>query len=164
MVGLRRSTAFLEVLDYTFGEARRRDRDVAVVHAWICPRTESATAHTGQYDEARDAHRRQAQQWLDETVAGAAERHEGVPVRSYAVEGPAGDVLAEASREAGLLVIGGHSRHAGTAGQPRNVGHRVLRRAGSTAPAAPSQSFRRRRDRLWAPSYGRPCCPQSQGA
>ncbi|MCX4553483.1 universal stress protein [Streptomyces sp. NBC_01500] len=140
VVGLGRSTAFLEVLDYAFGEARRRDRGVAVVHAWICPRTESATAHTGQYDEARDAHRRQAQQWLDGTVAGAVERHEGVPVRSYAVEGPAGDVLAEASREAGLLVIGGHSRHAGTAGQPRNVGHRVLHRADCTVTIVPSKT------------------------
>ncbi|WP_328327593.1 MULTISPECIES: universal stress protein [unclassified Streptomyces] len=140
VVGLGHSTASPQVLDYAFDEARRRDSGVAVVHAWICPRNESATAHTGQYDEARDARRRRAQQWLDESVAEAVGRHEGVPVRSYAVEGLAGDVLTEASREAGLLVIGGHSRHAQTVGQLGNVGHRMLHRAGCTVTLVPPKA------------------------
>ncbi|MBO0913957.1 universal stress protein [Streptomyces laculatispora] len=140
VVGLGRSSASPGVLDYAFDEARQRNRGVAVVHAWICPRNVSATAHTGQYDEARDAHRRQAQQWLDEMVAGAVERHEGVPVRRFAVEGRAGDVLAEAGREAGLLVIGGHSRHAGTDQQLGSVGHTVLHRAGCTVTLVASKA------------------------
>ncbi|MFE2374535.1 universal stress protein [Streptomyces sp. NPDC059398] len=133
-------SASSDVLDHAFAEARRRGRGVAVVHAWICPRNESATAHTGQYDEARDARRHQAQQWLDEAVAGAVARHRDVPVRSPAVEGPGGDVLVEAGREAGLLVIGGHSRHGEPVGGLGHIGHRVLHRADCTVVLVPPVS------------------------
>ncbi|MFD7921264.1 universal stress protein [Streptomyces sp. NPDC059740] len=137
VVGLGGPETSPAAVEYAFEEAHLTGHGVAVVHAWMCPRRESATAHTGQFDESRTLRQREAQQWLGEATAGPVSRHPDVPARQVEAEGPARDVLLEAGREAAMIVVGARRREGHLGMQLGPVGHAVLHHAKCTVTVVP---------------------------
>ena len=128
------STAAVE---YAFAEAELHGWGVEAVHAWMCPHRETATQHTGQFDEARLIRQRQAERWLEEALAPSAAAHPDVPVRRVPVESRPQPVLVEAARSAELLVVGARRRHGAVGMQLGPVNHAVLHRAACPVVVVP---------------------------
>ncbi|WP_090045712.1 universal stress protein [Lentzea fradiae] len=110
VVGVDGSPASLAALRWAVEDAARRGCAVEAVTAWhadygvmIGPLPAEVLA-----DVSPQAMREAAQRVLERSVEGI----EGVEVRRILVEGDARDVLAKASRDAELLVVGsrGHGR------------------------------------------------------
>ncbi|NJQ00157.1 universal stress protein [Streptomyces zingiberis] len=121
--------------EYAFREAHRRGRALIAVHAWRVPAGEAATAARGGGDGGDDGDtvagrcRIRAGRVLDEALGPARERYPAVPVERRAVEGSARRALLEASRDAGLLVVGAHARRGHFGLQLGLVNHAVLHHA-----------------------------------
>jgi len=133
VVGVDGSRSAQAALDLAAQMASARGAAVSVVAAWSVATSEPWTEALGPAasQAARDDARRTAEQ-----VASAAEERvrstrPGVDVTVHVVRGRADTVLAEASRSAGLVVVGSRG-HGGFAGMMLgSVGHSVLRRASS---------------------------------
>jgi nucleotide-binding universal stress UspA family protein len=109
VVGVDGSTTSAGALDFAADEASRRDAELVVLHAWRNP----VSAGPGDmlplvYDPVglEDEERRV----LAEVVAGTAARDPGLRIRRELRHGPAGHLLVEASRHAGLIAVGAHGR------------------------------------------------------
>lgn len=96
---------------FAFEEAAARGCSVHAVHAWSVPRVETATAHTGHFDDARTSRAAGAAEDLDEAVREAATDFPAVPLRRTVAEGPAPEALLETAGTAVLAVVGAHHRH-----------------------------------------------------
>ena len=108
VVGVDGSDASIHALEWAFTQAQLTGAELEVVTAWQWPLSLGMPlpVATG-YDPAADAQRA-----LDGMVGPLAARFPTVAVRTRPVEGHPAEVLVEASRHAGLLVVG--SRGHGT--------------------------------------------------
>jgi nucleotide-binding universal stress UspA family protein len=96
------------VIGFAFEAAARRATDLRVVHGWSLP---AHYGHSGALDAEADAEPlAEAQQRLTEAVRPWREKFPGVRVQAQAVVGGAGPHLVEASRNAGLVVVGRRNR------------------------------------------------------
>ncbi|WP_133913089.1 universal stress protein [Streptomyces sp. NBC_00582] len=111
-------------------EARLRGVPLDAVRAWRCPARESVEHPLLTGAPAR-LHEEQAARVLEEALANVPA---DVELRRRTVEGPARDVLLDASRDAALLVVGARRTHGHLGLQLGQVAHGVLHRA--TCPVA----------------------------
>ncbi len=110
VAGVDGSAASAAVLDLAFAEAEARRTPLTVVYAWwMLPLRGLGPTAPWHYDPDQAA--TQARRMLAETLAGWAEKYPDVEVHAVASH-DMNPVLAltEASREAGLLVIGSRGR------------------------------------------------------
>jgi len=108
VVGVDGSDGGDRALRWAVSEAERRGGTVQAVTAWIWDGIEGAViAKTHPTEE-----RARAEQTLTRSVTAVTTTHPGVSVAAEAIEGAPAKVLAEAARDAELLVLGshGHSR------------------------------------------------------
>lgn len=108
VVGVDGSDGGDRALRWAIGEAERRGGTVQAVTAWTWDGIEGAViAKTHPTEE-----RARAEQTLTRSVTAVTTTHPGVSVAAEAIEGAPAKVLAEAARDAELLVLGshGHSR------------------------------------------------------
>ncbi|MFE0257785.1 universal stress protein [Streptomyces sp. NPDC059010] len=120
-------------LRFAFEEARRRGVPVEAVRAWRCPARES-TDHPRQTGEPARLHEQQAVQALEEALQGAPA---DVEVHRRVVEGHARTVLVDASRDAGLLIVGARRRPRHFGLQLGRVAHGVLHHSACPVAVVP---------------------------
>ncbi len=95
------------VVAFARAAAAARGCPLRAVHAWRVPRREAATAHTGQFDEARNARHEQARRRLDDVLAAVPAE---IEMHRTLGEGPPAEILLAASEGADLLVVGARRR------------------------------------------------------
>lgn len=137
VLALGREGTSTAAVAYAFAEAELHGWGVEAVHAWMRPHSETATHHTGQFDEARLARQRRAERWLEDALAPAVAAHPHVSVRTVPVESRPQPVLVEAARSAELLVVGARRRHGAVGMQLGPVNHAVLHRAACPVVVVP---------------------------
>lgn len=111
VVGVDGSDASLAALEWAAEQARVTGRPLVAVTTWEWPSYYGAAiAWPAEIDFARDA-----ATVLDEAIAKVLGPEPSIPVDRRVLHGHAATVLGEASREAGLLVVGsrGHGEFAG---------------------------------------------------
>jgi len=108
-------------LRFAYEAARRRREPLTAIRAWRCPSHDTAD-HPLLAGEPERLHEERAAGQLDTALADAPA---DVELRRRTLEGPAGKVLPDASREAALLVIG-RRRPAHPGPRIGRVAHRVL--------------------------------------
>jgi nucleotide-binding universal stress UspA family protein len=133
VVGVDGSRSSGAALDLAVQLAAAWGAPVSVVAAWSDPGSEPWTEALGS--EAAQAALDDARVRAEQVASAALERvrstHPELSVTASVVQGPADAVLAEASRDAGLVVVGSRG-HGGFAGMMLgSVGHGVLRKASS---------------------------------
>jgi nucleotide-binding universal stress UspA family protein len=114
VVGVDGSEISRAVLVAALDEAARSGSDVDVVACYVLADswTDYGTALTPTAEQIRDDLLRSTEELVREVVAERAEDSVVPAVLIHAVEGAAGDVLVERSRDAGLLVVGSRGRGA----------------------------------------------------
>lgn len=137
VLGVGREGTSSAAVEYAFAEAELHGWGVEAVHAWMCPHRESATQHTGQFDEARLARQQRAERRLEDALSASIATHPDVPVRSIPVESRPHPVLVEAARSAELLVVGARRRRGSVGMQLGPVSHAVLHRAACPVVVVP---------------------------
>ncbi|HEY8481814.1 MAG TPA: universal stress protein [Spirillospora sp.] len=101
VVGVDGSPASLEAAELAFAEAHLRGTDLVAVVAW------PAEVKTGPMPLVdAETLREAARDRLDRLVAPLRDRYPGVRVRTEVLTGPPRQVLLDAAKEAGLLVVG----------------------------------------------------------
>ncbi|MEV6613113.1 universal stress protein [Streptomyces sp. NPDC051051] len=114
-------------------EARRRGVPLDAVRAWRCP----AHENTGRARPAGDSARPREERAGGDLEAALRDAPGDVDVRRRTVEGPARQVLLDASREADLLVVGA-TRHEGRFGlRLGRVARAALRRSACPVAVVP---------------------------
>jgi nucleotide-binding universal stress UspA family protein len=103
VVGLDGSESSLEALQWAAREAELSHAHLRVLVAWEWPA--AFGLYVTPYDPAVDAY-----QLLEDALRALKTRHPAVRVEVEAQEGAAARVLTEASRHAGLLVVGSRGR------------------------------------------------------
>ncbi|MEU1174929.1 universal stress protein [Streptomyces microflavus] len=120
------------LLAFAFGEAARRNEELRVVHSWSPP---PAYGYSAVLDpNLGSGPGRQAAEGLAETVRPWRHKFPAVRVTERAVAGPAAAELVDASRSAGLLVVGRRSRRSPVGPHLGHVAHAVIHH--SPAPVA----------------------------
>ncbi len=119
------------VLEFAFDAAARRAARLRAVHGWS---TASALRAGRQDAQLRDEAARRARRILAETLDPWREKFPGVEVTEESVIGRAGAHLADASRDASLVVLGRRRRHAPVKTAIGPVTQEVLQR--TAAPVA----------------------------
>ncbi|MFD8078415.1 universal stress protein [Streptomyces sp. NPDC059718] len=115
-------------VDFAFSEAELHGCGVRAVHAWRMVPGEGAE-WIGYEDEAVMAHRRRAEEHLDQALRAAAAAHPGVRHRRHTGEGHARKVLLETLDDADLLVVGARRRDSPFGLQLGPVNHAMLHHA-----------------------------------
>jgi nucleotide-binding universal stress UspA family protein len=133
VVGVDESRAAQAALELAAELADAWGSALSVVAAWSVPASEPWTEALGP--EAAQAAHDDARRGAEEVAAAALDRvraaHPRIEASLSVVQGTADEVLAEASRSAGLVVVGSRG-HGGFAGMMLgSVGHSVLRKASS---------------------------------
>jgi nucleotide-binding universal stress UspA family protein len=111
VVGIDGSDESREALRWALEEARLRSADIVAVHAWEPPVTVAGPGPAPGFDlvavlpEVREAGDRLVRTVVEE-VAGDSD----VTVEAVTIEGAPASVLAEAGRDADLLVVGSRGR------------------------------------------------------
>ncbi|MFF7648207.1 universal stress protein [Streptomyces canus] len=142
LLGLESDTD-VDAAAYAFQEAERRGVRLRVLHAWThrheAPELPSLIPGTspGQREAARREAGEEAVGRFD--VAALRQRYTGVGVETLTVRTDPGHALLEATREAGLVVIG--ARRQGRGAEPRlgAVGHTLLHRSHCPVVVVPSR-------------------------
>lgn len=114
-------------LEVAASEAAARDGNLVVVHAFhrLMPGTRTALTPLGAEQSTREPGEEIAQ----EGAAKVRSRYPGMPVRTHVSAGAAPHVLAEAGRDAELLVVGNRGRGGFAELLLGSVSHRVLAHA-----------------------------------
>ncbi|ARF70998.1 universal stress protein UspA [Kitasatospora albolonga] len=120
------------VLAFAFGEAARRGEELRVVHSWNPPPTYGYAAILDPGIGSGLGQR--AAEGLAGTLRHWRSRFPAVRVVERAVAGPAAAELVDASRNAGLLVVGRRSRRSPVGPHLGHVAHAVIHH--SPAPVA----------------------------
>ncbi|WP_372472299.1 universal stress protein [Jidongwangia harbinensis] len=114
VVGVDGSQVSAKAIDFAAEEAARRGAALVAVHAW---RTPPVTMPGDMTPLVYDPELLAAveERVLVESIAGVRERYPELPVRHEMVQGAAGRVLTDRSRDAQLMVVGdrGHGGFAG---------------------------------------------------
>ncbi|MFE8976082.1 universal stress protein [Streptomyces cyaneofuscatus] len=120
------------LLAFAFGEAARRDEELRIVHSWS---PSPAYGYTAILDPGVGSGLgRKATEGLGEMVRPWRSKFPAVPVTEQAVVGPAAAALVDASRSAGLLVVGRRSRRSPVGPHLGHVAHAAIHH--SPAPVA----------------------------
>jgi nucleotide-binding universal stress UspA family protein len=120
------------VIGFAFDAASRRAAGLRVVHGWsLAPSQDSRNVRVESEPVT------QAQQRLVETLGPWREKYPDVEVTDEAVVGQAGSHLADASRNASLVVVGRKNRHASLGPHIGPVTHAVLHHAASPVAVVP---------------------------
>ncbi|MCC5033810.1 universal stress protein [Streptomyces sp. WAC 00631] len=122
---------------FALREAEARGAGLTAVRAWRRPhepmRHPLLTGNPGQAEEE------QAEWILEELLREPRRDHPGVEVTHEIVEGPARKVLLDASRTAGLLVVGARRREGHLGLQLGIVNHAVLHHAACPVAVVPER-------------------------
>lgn len=111
VVGVDESEGAKEALRFALEEARLRTAKLRAVHAWHVGYVGAgAEGFYGAPGAERDELRGAAEAVLEATVREAIPDTGGAEVEQRVVEGSAGAVLVEESRDADLLVVGSRGR------------------------------------------------------
>lgn len=118
VVGVDGSPGGAKSLSWAVGEARVRDSDLQVIHAWMVPLIDAlpepwaiGTPPIGPADEEVYAHLAAAAgRVLDDSLAAAKAEGAGVEVDGELVEAHAAAALIAAAHDADLLVVGSRGR------------------------------------------------------
>ncbi|MEV4876825.1 universal stress protein [Streptomyces cyaneofuscatus] len=120
------------LLAFAFGEAARRDEELRVLHSWS---PSPAYGYTAILDPAVGSGLgRKAAEGLAGMLRPWRSKFPAVRVTEQAVVGPAAAALVDASRSAGLLVVGRRSRRSPVGPHLGHVAHAVIHH--SPAPVA----------------------------
>lgn len=133
VVGVGEQAAGSAAVRFAVEEARRRGVPVEAVRAWECPEHRSA-GHPPLAGEPARLHRQQAGETL---VAALRDLPADVELHGRTVEGHPRTVLVEASRDAGLLVVGATPRHGHHGLRLGRVAHGVLHHAACPVVVVP---------------------------
>ncbi|UUN25634.1 universal stress protein [Streptomyces sp. FIT100] len=125
VVGVGDSTESSDAVRFAFREAKARGCVLEAVRAWRCPAHEHADDPLLAVDPAH-AHGERASAGLDDALREAAGDHPGADAVRRPVEGPAQQVLLDASADADLLVVGALRRHGPMGLQLGRVAHTLL--------------------------------------
>ncbi|TQE17508.1 universal stress protein [Streptomyces ipomoeae] len=120
---------------FVFAEAAARYATLQAVRAWRSP-THPSTAHAPAGEPAPHPEQ-QAAGTLAAALSDAAAGHPSVPVRRRTVEGPAHQVLLDASATADLLVVGAQRRHGHAGLQLGRVAHAALHHSACPVAVVP---------------------------
>ncbi|MET9394834.1 universal stress protein [Streptomyces sp. NPDC006624] len=127
VVGVEDGEGSRTAVDFAFREAHVRRCRLVAVHAWTVP--VGSPLPPGLSGFALQALQRPPAQVLAEALHDPAERYQGVPVTSEAVEGSARRALLRAAAGADLLVVGARRRQGHIGLQLGLVNHAVLHHA-----------------------------------
>ncbi|MDQ0958107.1 nucleotide-binding universal stress UspA family protein [Streptomyces sp. B4I13] len=110
---------------FAFEEAAARYATLQAVRAWRRP-AHKTSDHPLLAGEPEHHHEQRAAETLDAALSDAAADHPSVQVRRRTVEGPAHQVLLDASATADLLIVGAQRRHGHAGLQLGRIAHAVL--------------------------------------
>jgi nucleotide-binding universal stress UspA family protein len=142
VVGLDGSAASHAALAWALAEARLRASSLRAVHAWMLPAVGTGEAPwalipPGSYmDVSADEIEKAAGEALEreiETASGS-----DVTIERFIREGPAGDVIVDASRDAELVVVGTRGRGAVAALVLGSTSHHVIQHAHAPVVVVPA--------------------------
>lgn len=125
VVGVDGSGGSEGALDFAFERASRTGTALFVLYGWR-PAASLRMALGGPVSDRTAEETLDAERLLGESVAGLAEKYPGVEVYREAVPVPAARVLADASHNAALLVVGSRGRGAFTGMLLGSVSQAVL--------------------------------------
>jgi nucleotide-binding universal stress UspA family protein len=117
VVGVDGSASSRAALVWALAEARLRGSTLRAVHAWMIPAMGSGEAPwalipPGNYvDVSADEIEKATHEALDREIA-AVDGPAGVAIERFVDEGPAADVIVDASKDAELVVVGSRGRGA----------------------------------------------------
>ncbi|MEU3148162.1 MULTISPECIES: universal stress protein [unclassified Streptomyces] len=112
LVGVDGSPAGDAAVEFAFAEAALRGAPLTALHAWtlwnasLPALQDESMPYTNPPGELEDSEER----LVTEALSGRGERYPGVTVEHKVVRGGAREALIEASRDAGLLVLGARGR------------------------------------------------------
>ncbi|MTE22124.1 universal stress protein [Streptomyces sp. TRM43335] len=121
---------------FAFRETAVRGCELHAVRTWRRP-AHAAGSHPLIQGNLSGARRREALEYLDETLRDPAREYPGTDLRLHAPEGSARAVLLDESRRADLLVLGAHRRQNRPGLQLGMVAHAVLHHAESPVALVP---------------------------
>ncbi len=133
VVGIDDSPQAARALDFAFDEASRRAWPLQALHAWdvavIGFDVDASTYPAGGIlDDVKDAEARLSA----EVLAGHMAKYPDVEVEVRLRRGAAANVLVEASRDAGMLVLGSRGRGGFASLLLGSVSHKVIHRSACT--------------------------------
>jgi nucleotide-binding universal stress UspA family protein len=128
VLGIDLSDACDEVIEFAFEAARVRGATLRVVHAW----SRTSTLSLGPGEIGLETGPQQEEEWrgfLTAVLQTWREKFPGVEVAETVIKGRAGNYLVHASSDAGLLVVGRHTREGHLGPHTGPVVHSVIRHA-----------------------------------
>lgn len=128
VLGLDEEPANRAAVRFAFAETAARYATLQAVRAWHRPTQALPAGEPAPHPEQHAAGT------LEAALSDAAAAHPSVPVRRRTVEGPAHQVLLDASHTADLLVVGAQRRHGHAGLQLGRVAHAALHH--SSCPVA----------------------------
>ncbi|MDX3231355.1 universal stress protein [Streptomyces sp. ME19-01-6] len=138
VLGVGRPDTGPQAVRFAFREAEARRWALYAVRAWRRPAQDTADRPPFARDLAR-RHREQAAEVLEDALAESLRDHPRVEIRPQVTEGRAGQVLLDASRGAGLLVVGARRAHGYTGLQLGRVAHTALHHAACPVAVVPQR-------------------------
>ncbi|WP_432092411.1 universal stress protein [Streptomyces sp. bgisy100] len=123
---------------FAVAEAEIRNCPLHVVRAWRTPAHE-AVEHLLPTDARAPTPEQRAADQVAEALRGVGPVRDGAVVRRITAEGPAHKVLADASVEAALLVLGAPRRHGHFGLQLGRVAHALLHHAACPVAVVPQR-------------------------
>ncbi len=139
VVGVADPTRSSAAVRFALREAAARGCALEAVRAWRRPAHQHAD-HPLIADEAGAVREEHASAVLTDVLRDAGRDHPNADVRRRTVEGPAHQVLQEASRRADLLVVGARRRHGHIGLQLGRVAHTLLHHAACPVAVVPQRN------------------------
>ncbi|MGA5807378.1 universal stress protein [Streptomyces cellulosae] len=139
VVGVADPTQSSAAVRFALREAEARGCALDAVRAWRRPAHEHVD-HLLIVDDAAGVREEHASALLTDALAEAVREHPGIDVNRRTVEGPAHQVLQEASTHADLLVVGARRRHGHLGLQLGRVAHALLHHAACPVAVVPQRS------------------------
>ncbi|MFK4266268.1 universal stress protein [Streptomyces milbemycinicus] len=138
VLGVGRPDTGPQAVRFAFREAEARRWALYAVRAWRRPAQDNADRSPPAGETVRH-HREKAAEVLEDALAESQRDHPRVEVRPQVTEGLAGQVLLDASRGAGLLVVGARRAHGYAGLQLGRVAHTALHHAGCPVAVVPQR-------------------------
>ncbi|MFF3763941.1 universal stress protein [Streptomyces sp. NPDC001922] len=124
---------------FAVAEAEVRNCPLHVVRAWRTPAHEAVEHLLPTGDAPAPTPEQRATDQMDAALRGVGPVRDGAVVRRITAEGPAHKVLADASAEASLLVIGAPRSHGHVGLQLGRVAHALLHHAACPVAVVPQR-------------------------